>query len=30
MKNEDGDPTNCFITLTAFKKWIDAIEKNKL
>lgn len=30
MKDEDGNPANCFITLTAFKKWIDAIEKNNL
>jgi len=30
MKDEDGNPTNCFLTLTAFKKWIDTLEKNEL
>lgn len=27
-KDEDGNPIDCFLSLTAFKKWIDNCIKN--
>jgi hypothetical protein len=27
-KDEDGNPIDCFLSLTAFKKWVDNCIKN--